>query len=67
MSQLTTIIWRYYAKNSLNGNCIAKTNGVFSDITPDNTFYYFDAVEGTDNQFYIYTIDENGSKIIRSV
>ena len=50
---------RYYAKNSLNGNCIAKTNA--SDIS-SAALYYFDAVEGTDNQFYIYTIDENGSK-----
>ena len=35
---------RYYAKNSLNGNCIAKTNA--SDIS-SAALYYFDAVEGT--------------------
>ena len=50
---------RYYAKNSLSGNCIAKTNA--SDIS-SAALYYFDAVEGTDNQFYVYTVDENGNK-----
>jgi hypothetical protein len=38
---------------------LAKTNA--SDIS-SAALYYFDAVEGTDNQFYVYTVDENGTK-----
>ena len=50
---------RYYAKNSLSGNYIAKTN--VSDID-SAALYYFELAGGTENQFYVYTYNEDNEK-----
>ena len=51
---------RYYFKNSLNGNYIAKTNT--SDIDSAG-LYTFEKVEGAENQFYLSTLNADGETV----
>ncbi len=51
---------RYYFKNTLNGSKIAATN--VSDIG-SAALYYFEAIEGSENGYHVYTYDQNGTKV----